>query len=252
MAPGQEASRHASSWLWAATRWPTSSSRARTTARRARVSSLKGCKTRSRWARRRRYSAISSASPGSDLAPDRTSPSRHALIAFGCTGATGWPASNSASTSRPSGRSIATGTLTAAPSSANRLVSRSMPSRLWATVNERTLMPPGSSTHTACSSLAQSMPTNTTGFSDATTFPTDGSPFCGPMIELSMRRVLAGRSLTGALRRFPLLPVRDTQESGGRRCHAGPQRATTPGRHPHPHRDLSSTLTRLMTGMVDQ
>jgi hypothetical protein len=57
----------------------------------------------------RAYSAIACASPGSDFAPEITSPWRQVLIAFGLTGTTGCPAASSASTSRPSGRSIATG-----------------------------------------------------------------------------------------------------------------------------------------------
>ena len=64
LAPGQKASRHASGWLWAATRCSTRSPRARTTARSARVSSLKGASTVSLWDRSRRYSAMTSASPG--------------------------------------------------------------------------------------------------------------------------------------------------------------------------------------------
>ena len=58
-------------------------------------------------ARSRRYSAITAASPASDLAPESTSPSRQVLIAFGLTGTTGCPASSSRSTRRPSGRSMA-------------------------------------------------------------------------------------------------------------------------------------------------
>ena len=64
----------------------------------------------------RRYSAITSASPGSSLAPETTSDSRHAFMALGATGTTGWPASSKASTNLPSGRSIATGTWAAEPS----------------------------------------------------------------------------------------------------------------------------------------
>ncbi len=64
-------------------------------------------------------------------------------------------------------------------------------------------------------------------------------------------RVPAGRSLTGALRRFPLLPVSGPRESGGRQCHRGPRRATEPGRHPHPHRDLRRTLTTTAKEVVD-
>ena len=109
LAPGQCASSSAASWLVAATRMSTRSSRVRTTVRSALVSAEYGAATRSRWARSRRYSAITAASPASDFAPDSTSPSRQVLIAFGLTGTTGCPASSSRSTSRPFGRSIATG-----------------------------------------------------------------------------------------------------------------------------------------------
>jgi hypothetical protein len=159
LAPGQKASKQASSWLWAATRWSTRSSRARTAARRALVSSLKGASTLSLWDLSRRYSEITSASPGSSLAPETTSDSRHALMALPDTGTTGWPASNKASTSRPSGRSIATGTRSTGPSLARRLTRPAKPSRLCLTANELALRPLLPSTHTACSSLAQSIPT---------------------------------------------------------------------------------------------
>jgi hypothetical protein len=105
---GQCASSSAASWLVAATRISTRSSRVRTTVRSARVSSGYGTAGASRWQRSRRYPAITAASPASDLAPDSTSPSRQALIAFGLTDTTGWPASSSRPASRPSGRSIAT------------------------------------------------------------------------------------------------------------------------------------------------
>jgi hypothetical protein len=54
LAPGQKASRVAVSWLLAATRWRTSSPRARTTARSARVASENGVSVRSWWWRSRR------------------------------------------------------------------------------------------------------------------------------------------------------------------------------------------------------
>ena len=89
LAPGQKASRVAVSWLMVATRWRTSSPRARTAARSARVASENGASVRSRCRRSRRYSAITLASPVSDLAPDTTSPSRQALMALERTGTTG-------------------------------------------------------------------------------------------------------------------------------------------------------------------
>ena len=73
----------------AATRMSTRSVRVRTTVRSAWVSPEYGTATCSRWRRSRRYSAITAASPASDLAPDSTSPSRQVLIAFGLTGTTG-------------------------------------------------------------------------------------------------------------------------------------------------------------------
>jgi hypothetical protein len=100
LAPGQCASSSADSWLVAATRISTRSPRARTTVRSALVSSEYGAATVSLCARSRRYSAITAASPASDLAPDSTSPSRQVLIAFGIAGTTGCPASSSRSTRR--------------------------------------------------------------------------------------------------------------------------------------------------------
>jgi hypothetical protein len=54
LAPGQKASRVAGCWLMVATRWRTSSPRARTTARSARVAAENGVSVRSWWWRRRR------------------------------------------------------------------------------------------------------------------------------------------------------------------------------------------------------
>jgi hypothetical protein len=68
---------------------PTMSPRVRTTVRSALVCTENGVAGRNRCARNRRYSAITAASPASDFAPDRTSPSRQVLIAFGLTGTTG-------------------------------------------------------------------------------------------------------------------------------------------------------------------
>jgi Transposase, Mutator family len=47
-----------------------------------------------------------------------------------------------------------------------------------------------------------------------------------------MRRLAAGRSLTGALRRVLLSPVLQPRKSWGRKCHHGPQRATATGPSP--------------------
>src|SRR5215217_4780567 len=144
----------------AATRWRTSSPRARTTARSARVASEKGVSVRSRCRRSRRYSAITLASPVSDLAPETTSPSRQALMALEWTGTTGWPASSSRSTSRPSGRSSATGSPAGAPSRRRRATRSSNPAAEWGMRKARTVLPVWSSTQTACSVDAQSIPTN--------------------------------------------------------------------------------------------
>src|SRR5918994_7613282 len=160
LAPGQKASRVAVSWLMVATRWRTSSPRARTAARSARVAGENGASTRSRWRRSRRYSAITVASPASDLAPETTSPSRQALMALDRTGTTGWPASSSRSTSRPSGRSIATGSPAGAPSRRRRATRSSNPAAEWGMRKARAVLPVWSSTQTACSVDAQSIPTN--------------------------------------------------------------------------------------------
>src|SRR6266508_3169493 len=160
LAPGQKASRVAVSWLMAATRWRTSSPRARTTARSARVASENGVSVRSWWWRSRRYSAITLASPASDLAPETTSPSRQALMALERTGTTGWPASSSRSTSRPSGRSSATGSSAGAPSRRRRATRSSNPAAEWGIRKAPTVLPVWSSTQTACSVDAQSIPTN--------------------------------------------------------------------------------------------
>jgi len=138
----------------------TMSSRVRTTVRSALVSAVYGVAGCSRCARSRTYSAITAASPASDLAPDNTSPSRHVLIAFGLTGTTGYPASNNTSTSRPSGRSIPTATSAGSP--ANRASRRSRsanPAAVCPIVNWALIRPVASSTHTAWVSAAQSIPT---------------------------------------------------------------------------------------------
>ena len=84
---------------------------------------------------------MTSASPGSDLAPETTSPSRQTLMAFGETGTTGWPASRRRSTSRPSGRSMATGTRLGSPRGPSRATNRSKPSLPCGMLNVARLRP---------------------------------------------------------------------------------------------------------------
>ena len=163
-----------------------------------------------RPARSRRYSAITAASPASDLAPESTSPSRQALIAFGLTGTTGWPASSSRSTSRPFGRSMATCIPAGSPNLARRRISSAIPSAVWAMVNWAAILPSAFITHTAWFSAAQSIPVKNFASHSAsgTSAPQGGS-------DDPARRTATGRSLTGALRRVSLLPVRVPAEARG-------------------------------------
>ncbi len=90
--------------------------------------SEKGWRGSSRWKRNRRYSAITAASPGSDFAPETTSPFRQALMALGDSATTGRPASRRRSTSRRSGRSIATVSPPGSPNARRRATGLSNPS----------------------------------------------------------------------------------------------------------------------------
>ena len=145
---------------------------------------------------------MTSASPGSDLAPDTTSPSRQVLIAFGLTGTTGCPASSSASTRAPEGRSIATGMSAGSPSLASLAISLPRPSALCATVNRATAFPAPSSTHTACVSAAQSIPDVEHGLRNRKRHHS-GPSFDGSD-DPAAPGLAPGRSLTGALRRISL------------------------------------------------
>ncbi len=98
--------------------------------------------------RSRRYSAITSASTASDLAPETTSPSRQVLIAFGLTGTTWWPASSRASTSRPSGRSMPTDTSARSPSLPSLRIRGVNPSAVWAMGKVDLTFPASSRMHT--------------------------------------------------------------------------------------------------------
>src|SRR5271169_5526017 len=76
--------------------------------------------------------------------------------------------------------------------------------------NSAATFPAASSTHTAWVSAAQSIPVknSASGSANDTETPHDGSD--GPA-----RRTATGWSLTGALRRVSLLPVRVPGEAGG-------------------------------------
>ena len=75
------------------------------------------------------------------------------------------------------------------------------PSAVWLIVNRSATRPAASMTQTACSSAAQSIPVNIV------------PPSCGS--TSSAMETSPGRSLTGALRRVPLLPVSRSRGTGG-------------------------------------
>ena len=95
-------------------------------------------------------------------------------------------------------------------------------------MNSATILPPASITHTACVSAAQSIPVKNSASGSArdTVTPQGGSD--GP----AAARLAPGRSLTGALRRVPLLPVCSPAKAGGGgvmlALHGRPQQAVTP------------------------
>src|SRR3984885_16335494 len=171
---------------------------------------------------------MNAASAVSDLAPDGTSPSRQVLIAFGLTGTTGCPASSSRSTRRPFGRSMATGMSPGTPYLARRRISVAIPSAECSIVNSAAILPPASITHTACVWGAQSIPVKNSASGSArdTVTPQDGSD------GTAAARLAPGWSLTGALRRVPLLPVCSPGRTGGGSVmpalHGRPNQAVTP------------------------
>ena len=83
-------------------------------------------------------------------------------MALGDTATTGCPASRRWSTSRPSGRSIATVTSPGSPNARRRATSLSNPSAECSTMNDASALPASSLTATACSVDAQSIPANNT------------------------------------------------------------------------------------------
>jgi hypothetical protein len=108
--PGQKRSSSERNWLAVATLVRTRSSRARVSALSAFVSSLSGSSTRKRRLSVRASSHSTNASNRSDLPPETRKRARVAATWLGCSASTRSPASNSRSTSSPSGRSIATNT----------------------------------------------------------------------------------------------------------------------------------------------
>src|ERR1700751_1297220 len=78
-------------------------------------------------------------------------------------------------------------------------------------VNSAVILPPASVPHTACVSVAQSIPVknSASGSAKDTVTPQGGSD--GPAAS----GLAPGRSLTGALRRVPLLSVCSPAQAGG-------------------------------------
>jgi hypothetical protein len=110
-----------------------------------------------------------------------------------------------------------------APYLARRRISVAIPSAECSIVNSAAILPPASITHTACVSAARSIPVKNSGSGsarDAVT-PQDGS-------EGGCSRW----SLTGALRRVPLLPVCSPGRTGGGSVmpalHGRPNQAVAP------------------------
>src|SRR5215217_665771 len=80
-------------------------------------------------------------------------------------GMTGWPAASSRSTTRPLGRSIATGNCSGRPWRTRRAMVASRPSSVCSGAHRSTILPASSITVTSCVVLAQSHPTNIGGSS---------------------------------------------------------------------------------------
>jgi hypothetical protein len=103
-----------------------------------------------------------------------------------------------------------------------------IPSAECATVNWAVILPAAFITHTAWTSAAQSIPTKTCASGSASD---NFSPFIGSDGNPA-RGTCTGWSLTGALRRFSLLPVPVPQEAGGGgvmlALHRRPAQAVTP------------------------
>ena len=100
-------------------------------------------------------------------------------MALGDTATTGCPASRRRSTSRPSGRSIATVSPPGSPSARRRATSLSNPSAECSTMNDASALPASSLTATACSVDAQSIPANNT-------FPV--TSLVSPLTDASVKR----------------------------------------------------------------
>ncbi len=152
---GNAAARWARSWLHAAMRCATRSRRARTAARKVMVAGMSGASGRSRARSVRSTSARTNASNRSSLAPADPYRDRRFFICREVITTTVSPASSSAPTSTPSPRSIAVSLTPAARSPA---ISLPRPALSWVTLNRARTCPAASTTQTAWSALAQSMP----------------------------------------------------------------------------------------------
>ena len=116
------------------------------------------------------------------------------------------------------------------PYLARRRISWAIPSALCAMVNSATIFPAASDHAHRVGAAAQSIPVknSASGSASDTVSPHGGS-------DDPARRPATGRSLTGALRRIPLLPVRSPARTGGGSVMvAVSQRPTRPSPRPSP------------------
>src|SRR5271167_5230491 len=100
--------------------------------------------------------------------------------------------------------------LAGSPYLARRRISWVIPSALCAMVNSAMIFPAASITHTAWVAAAQSIPVKNSASGSARDIVSPHGGSDGPA-----RRLATGRSLTGALRRIPLLPVRSPGRTEG-------------------------------------
>ena len=247
LAPGQCASSSAASWLVAATRISTRSSRVRTTVRSALVSPEYGAagaqpvRAQPQVLGDDRGVAGVGLRAGEHLAVapglDRVRADRHDRVP-GLEQRVDQPSVRALDRDRHI-RRVAVAWPAGATAAAN-------PSAVCAIVNSACDLARPRPARRPRASRRPSRPRRRTALqaAQATRSPHDGS-------DDPARRPTTGRSLTGALRRVPLSPVCSPARSRGRRCHAGPQRATAPGRHPGSRRvPTTSTLSVPMRKMV--
>ncbi len=141
------------------------------------------------------------------------------------TTTTSKPAQSRASTTGPSGRSIATRSTWWVTS---RLHSSSRPGPLWSTSNSSTRVPAWSTTAIAWASVAQSTPPKRN-----VSFSMSASSLIAQWGSTRWSKdVSAGRSLIGALGRSALLPVGASWAAGPRTSHCGGRTASDNGNGP--------------------